>query len=159
MNNPPHILSDRLRLRKSHRRRRQNRRGTAMIIAVVCLTLLAALTVSLVRLALAAQQQVVREQWRLQSVWLAESALNRAAVQLDEGGEVATDDWTPTDIGPSALSGRVTIAVEADPNDETRLTLTATADFPDHPIDRVRTTRVRTLTRTTDDTASAEETE
>lgn len=136
-----------------------SRAGTAMIVAVICLTLLAAITVSLVRLALASQQQVVREGWRLQSEWLAESALNRAIVRINDGEDGGTDEWAPDFTSPAGARGRVTIGSDADPEDETRLTITVTADFPDHPTHRVRTTRSRTITRSNDDSASAEDIE
>ncbi len=130
-----------------------------MIVAVICLTLLSAITISLVRLSMVSQQQVERDQWRLQSAWLAESGLLRAVAQLDAGESIATEDWTPTEISPAAQTGRVATTITTDPEDETRLTITATADFPDHPTDRVRTTRIRTITHITDGNASAEETE
>jgi len=151
-------LDRRLRMSTTKQPLSHNRSGTALIVAVICLTLLSAITISLVRLSRISQHQAERDQWRLQSAWLAESAINRAASQLDTGNDIEREDWTPTEIGPSAQTGRVAITVTSAPDDETRLTITATADFPDHPTDRVRTTRVRTITRTQDgNTAPAAE--
>ncbi|MCA9024719.1 MAG: pilus assembly PilX N-terminal domain-containing protein [Planctomycetaceae bacterium] len=149
----------RLRISKAKPRPFTHRRGAAMIVAVVCLTLLSAITISLVRLSLASQQQVERDQWRLQSAWLAESGLLRAVAHVEVGQPVESEHWTPTGIGPMAHAGRVTTTVTPDPDNEARLIVTVTADFPDHPTDRVRTTRVRTIIRTNDGNAPAEENE
>ncbi|MCA9075147.1 MAG: hypothetical protein KDA93_08945 [Planctomycetaceae bacterium] len=135
------------------------RAGTAMIVAVVCLTLLAAITVSLVRLAVASQHQVEREGWRLQSAWLAESALNRAIARIDRGENWDSDEWTPTGIGPVNSSGRTTTTLAPDPDNESHWTITVVADFPDHPTDRVRTTRSRTVSRTNNGNETAEDSE
>ena len=123
------------------------RNGVALIVAIVCLTLTAAITVSLVRLALASHQQVAREHWRLQSVWLAESGLSRAAARWRTDVDYSGEDWAPTEIGPEKLDGLVTIKVAADPRDAARVIITATADFPADPTDRVRATRTLTLSR------------
>lgn len=136
-----------------------SRAGTAMIVAVVCLTLLAAITVSLVRLAVASQQQVEREGWRLQSAWLAESALNRAIARIDKVENWDSDEWTPTGIGPANSSGRTTTTLTPDPEDESQVIMTVVADFPDHPTDRVRTTRSRTVSRSNNGNETAEDSE
>ena len=135
------------------------RAGTAMIVAVVCLTLLAAITISLVRLAFASQQYIEREGWRIQSVWLAESALHRAAVRIESGEAEDTDEWSPEGIGRTSDRGHVVTVLTVDPDDESRVTITATADFPHHPTDRVRSTRSLTMTRSNDGNESAEESE
>jgi type II secretory pathway component PulK len=128
-----------------------NRRGgVALIVAIICLTLTTAISVSLVRLALASHQQVEREHWRLQSAWLAESGLSRAASRLNDDADYVGEDWTTAGIGPENRDGLVTIKVAADPLDAARVVITATADFPTDPTDRVRTTRTLTLARHSD---------
>ncbi len=117
-----------------------------MIVAIICLTLTSAMAVSLVRLALVSHRQTERDQWQVQSVWLAESGLSRAVARLRTNGDYRGEQWAPTDIGATGESGSVLIAVADDTDDETRLTITATADFPDDPTDRVRTTRTLTIT-------------
>ena len=129
---------------------RNRRGGGALIVAIVCLTLTTAISVSLVRLALASHQQVEREHWRLQSAWLAESGLSRAAAQWRADDDYTGEDWAPAEIGPEKQGGLVTIKVTADPQDAARVVITATADFPADPTDRVRTTRTLTLTRRSD---------
>jgi hypothetical protein len=116
-------------------------------VAIICLTLMTATSVSLVRLALASHQQVEREHWRVQSAWLAESGLLRAVAQCRANADYAGEDWASTEIGPGRRGGLVTIKVAADPGDASRVVITATADFPADPTDRVRTTRTLTLSR------------
>ncbi len=118
-----------------------------MIVAIICLTLTSAMAVSLVRLALVSHQQAERDGWRMQSVWLAESGLARAAARLRENAGYRGEQWTPSDIGAVGENGTVLITVAAAGDDHAKLTITATADFPDHPTDRVRTTRTLTITR------------
>ena len=134
-------------LRATHTQSTPLRADLAAFAAIVCLTLTTAISVSLVRLALASHQQVEREHWRLQSTWLAESGLSRAAARLRADADYSGEDWTPAEIGPEKQDGRVTIKVAADPQDAARVVITATADFPADPTDRVRTTRTLTLAR------------
>ncbi|MGD9855535.1 MAG: hypothetical protein AB7U20_11365 [Planctomycetaceae bacterium] len=131
------------------------RAGTAMIVAIICLTLTSAMAVSLVRLALASHEQADREGWRLQSVWLAESGLRRAAARLEGGDEYAGEMWAVDDLGAAHEGGRVAITITEDAENGARLTITAIADFPLDPDDRIRTTRTLTFPRDTQITASS----
>ena len=123
-----------------------DRRGTAMIIAIVCLLLVTTISFSLVKYAVGAHQQSERLGWRLQSTWLAESILVQTAARLRAGSDIEEQQWTTEPIGPAREVGRARISWNADSENEGVVTLTAVADFPDDPTDRVRTTRTLTLT-------------
>jgi len=122
----------------------QARHGTAMIVAIVALMLISTICFSLVRWALAAQQQAERQHWQLQSMWLAESALSHAATRLRSDPNYPGDEWRTADLTDVPTASRVDVRVDADPQDDQRRIITVTADVPDDPTDRVRTQRTMT---------------
>lgn len=115
----------------------RRRQGTALIIAMICLLLASALTVSLVQVAVLQREQVLRDEWQLQAEWLAESALDRAAARLVVEPEYAGESWRPQLPGEAEPLGRVEIAVER-PTETGRVQVTAVADVPDDPDERAR---------------------
>ena len=122
------------------------RRGTAMIVAIVALVLVTAICFSLVRITLAAAEQAQRQQWRRQALWLAESALAQAAVRLRSDEEFSGDTWDvrlPDAAGEQ--EGRVQIEITSSADQPRERAVTATAEVPRHPTDRVRITRTLTL--------------
>lgn len=123
----------------------RQRSGTALIVAIICLTLTSAMTVSLVRLALASHQQTDREGWRLQSAWLAESGLARAAARREHDPGYAGETWMVDELGAPREEGRVMISIIPHPENDSLTLVTATADFPLDPAARIRTTRTLTL--------------
>lgn len=115
----------------------RRRQGTALIIAMICLLLASALTVSLVQVAVLQREQVLRDEWQLQAEWLAESALDRAAARLVADPEYAGETWRPQLPGEAEPLGRVEIAVERG-DEPGRVQVTAVADVPDDPDERAR---------------------
>jgi type II secretory pathway component PulK len=129
---------------------RSVRRGTAIIVAIVALVLVTAICFSLVRITLSTVEQADRQQWRRQALWLAESALAQAAVRLRNNGELADDTWEITlPDSHGAREGRIELEVTASADDPQARIVTATAEFPRHPTDRVRITRTLTVTQST----------
>lgn len=124
---------------------RKHRRGTAMVVAIIALLLVSAICFSLVRIALAAGQQAERQEWRLQAVSLAESALAQAVSQLRDEPDRSTETWTVDGESVTGQSGRADVSVATDEDDPDRRTITVTADVPDDPTDRVRITRTLTI--------------
>ena len=110
---------------------RRGRRGGAMIVALVCLTVSVLLIGSLLRIAVADRRQLRAEQTLLQADWLAESALNRTAYRLRNQPDYAGERW---DIAAADLngrhSGRVDISVAVAEGDATRRSVTVTAVYP-----------------------------
>ena len=123
------------------------RGGSAMIVAIVCLLLVTAISISLVKYAVAAHQRSERLGWQLQSAWLAESVLGRTAAKLRKSDGVSESSWMTEPLGPAQEIGRVQVTIRKDADDARALTVTVVADFPDDPTDRVRTTRTIRLTR------------
>lgn len=144
--------------REASPRAGHRRSGVAMIVAIICLTLASAMAISLVQLTLASQQQAAREQWRLQSAWLAESGLARGAVRLRGDAVYNGETWTVDDLGAARERGIVTMTVDSGAEEDAHVTITAVADFPAAPAapaDRVRTTRTLTIRRGDEQAASS----
>jgi hypothetical protein len=113
-----------------------------VVVAMIVLLLVSMIGVSLVRLALAQQKQVHREQIRLQAEWLAEAGLNRGAARLAADPEYTGEDWR---IAPEALKtrrgGLVKIGVEPDEPQTAEATLRVTATFPVETEHRAQVSR------------------
>ncbi|REJ97208.1 MAG: hypothetical protein DWQ34_02700 [Planctomycetota bacterium] len=121
----------------------------------MCLLLAGVFAVSMVQHALRQRKQVLRDEWQMQAVWLADSAIDRAASQIRVDDEYAGEVWrpgagaTPASDGDEAngVLGRVEIRVEYETgDDEVRLArVQAMADVPDDPEERARVRREVTL--------------
>jgi len=112
----------------------------------VALVLVTAICFSLVRITLSAAEQAERQHWRRQSMWLADSALIQAAARLRIDAEFTGEVWElalPGETGE--VPGRVVVEIAEPPDNPQGRTITATAEFPLHATDRVRTTRTLTL--------------
>ncbi len=120
---------------------RAGRRGSALLIAMITLGLVSAMAVSMVQIVTLRHSQSDREQWRLQSAWLSESALVRALDRVSRDPDYTGESWQIDDIDARHLSGVVRIEILSNAEGHT---LIVTADFPDDPVDRVRTTRTWT---------------
>jgi hypothetical protein len=137
------------------------RRGTALIVVIICLVLITGITTSLVRLTLAAHAQLLREEHRLQASWLAEAALQRGKIRLQADSSYTGEVWAIESIGPAGLPGRAVItmgpasaardvpAVEPAASPEDRgpgvRELRVMTEFPLDPSARIRIHRTQTL--------------
>lgn len=112
-----------------------SRRGGALVIALVLLTVASLLGVVVVRSVIAHARQLQRTPWRLQAEALAEAGLNRAAVQLRASPDYAGETWQipAADLGEH-FAARVDIR-----RSDTGVTVTVL--YPDRPADRVQLTR------------------
>ncbi len=113
------------------------RRGSALIIAMICLVLTSVLTVSLVQIVLLQRGQVERDEWQLQAEWLAESGLDRAVAQLASNASYSGEEWLPQPSDAPAPLGRVTITMER-LSDTSGMRVTAVADVPHDAEERAR---------------------
>jgi hypothetical protein len=99
--------------RNPHRSSRRARRGVVLILALLCLAVLAVVQGSLVK-SLVAQRRLLREQaQRHQARWLAESGLERAVWRLrsdpayrGETWELSADDFGGEDVGFRSAKAR-----------------------------------------------------
>lgn len=86
-------------IRKSHKRH-----GGILIVALICLVLVSLLLGTLLKSAVNQRQQVEYEEFHLQAVWLAESAVDRAASRLSADRSYEGETWyiTAADLRGSA---------------------------------------------------------
>ena len=121
---------------------RERRQGAILVVAIVCVAVATAAMISLVHLAIGQRTLVRAEANRVQCSWLAESALDRAAWRLALDPKYPGETWN---VPAEALGGSdpavVTIQVEPVPEQPMRRLVRVRADYPDHPIDRVRLTK------------------
>lgn len=101
------------------------------MFVMVALLLVSVIGGSLLKSALAQHQMARQEQKRLQSEWLAESGLERAAANLLRNADYNGETWT---ISAADLKGnkeaRVIITVKAVEEEQNRRQITVVADYP-----------------------------
>ena len=125
--------------------RRTDRRGLALVPALVCLTLVTVLCGSLFRQSHSRRMLLRTEEARAQADWLAESGLARAVAKLRADPEYKGETWEVSpEVLPRHEPGRVRIAVEGVANSSQRH-LKIEADFPSAGDRRSRRTRTRTI--------------
>ena len=129
------------------RKPNRERRGAALIIALVCIVILGFLLVSVLRFALVRRKASTLQMNRAQATCLAESGLRRAAARLAVDPDYPGETWK---ITPESLHGEdgasVTIEVETpdEENENTRF-VKATADYPNDSPKRARVTKELTI--------------
>lgn len=116
-------------------RPRSSRKGGALVIALVLLTVASLLGIVVVRSVIAHARQLQRTPWRLQAEALAEAGLNRAAAQLRVAPDYTGETWQipAAELGEH-FAARVEIRRDA-------AGLTVTVLYPDRATDRVQLTR------------------
>lgn len=109
------------------RRNRFHRRGAALLVAIVAVTMVAALGLVMVRSTLVAKANQETAAARLQADWLAEAGIERAAARYAANPEYSGETWT---IAPESLGGRgATVEIEVVKKEDKQI-LRATATFP-----------------------------
>lgn len=120
----------------------RKRQGAILIIAMVALLLSSALCTAMLKTALAERRLTQREQQRMQSVWLAESGVERAAASLASNARYQGETWSvPAKELDGTHSARIVIAVANDPEHAGHRRVTVTANFPEKQPHRVRITK------------------
>ena len=71
-----------------------SRRGVVVLFALIALLLTSVIGGSLLKTALAQRRFALREQTRLQSIWLAESGIERAAARLSRDPNYTGETWS-----------------------------------------------------------------
>lgn len=117
----------------------KSRRATILVAVVISLFVAMLIALALVRGLVAQQRQLRSVERELQSLWLAESAFNRAAVRVREDPDYAGETWS-IDSGQmsSRFDGKVEIRVTASQDSPETLIVAVQSDFPDDPIHRSR---------------------
>lgn len=92
--------------------RSPSRRGSILLIAMVCLLVMMTMFGALLQMAHASRQQVRRDVLRSQARWLAESGASRAAAALRNDARYTGETWNvpASDLG-GHQGARVTIVV------------------------------------------------
>jgi type II secretory pathway component PulK len=107
------------------------RSGAVMVAALICLTLTIVLLGTLLKTATTQRKQTRWETYRLQTDWLAESAIERAAQRLSEDAEYSGETWN---IATENLGGRhsatIQIEVETSNDNSSVRTVIVAAKYP-----------------------------
>ena len=107
------------------------RAGAVLIMALVCLVLVAALGGTLVRWAAMEHKLLRAKEDQSQARWLAEAGIERAAAQLAEAADYRGDTWevVRADL-PSGQPARVAIHVTPGDEDSRRRTIAVDVEYP-----------------------------
>lgn len=126
------------------RRSAPSRSGIALMVVLVALAIVSAIATTLLRLAVMHHRQAAHETSVAQTRWLAESALDRTAVQLKSDAKLTGSTWS---IPAEQLGGRhaakVTIEVRPVENAPQAREVTVIADYPANSPQRARTRLTR----------------
>ncbi len=122
--------------------RTSRRRGAALLAAIVCVSIAAAVMIGIAHVATQAYREVGLEQCRLQAGWILESGVDRAAAQLAADGDYAGEIWSlpPEEVG-GRYDGEVRIHVESVEGQPSWRQVRVVADYPVDVPRRVRHTR------------------
>ncbi|MCH7686191.1 MAG: pilus assembly PilX N-terminal domain-containing protein [Planctomycetes bacterium] len=122
------------------------RRGAVVLFAIIALLLTSIIGGSLLKTALAQRRLALREQIRLQSIWLAESGVERATAKLSRDANYTGETWSvsASDIGGNK-EAKVIIEVETMNEAANRRRVTVIADYPHNSPQRSRTRKVITI--------------
>lgn len=124
-----------------------NRRGVALLTAIVCLAVIAVICGALVRVVYAQRQQTRIEERKLQAEWLAEAGLERAAAKLADTQDYSGETWQ---IAATEFAGRgsgsVRITVEKVADQPAKRLVRVQADYPADSDGRARQSKQAAMT-------------
>lgn len=135
-------------MRSRYRNQKRNRRGVAVVCALVCMVIAAAVFAMILRQVGLSRRVVGEAQQQRQATWLVESGIERAVARLATDPEYNGETWnlTAENLGGrnseegelDGDSGVVTIEIETVPEQPNRRAVHVRADYPDHPHHRAR---------------------
>jgi len=126
---------------------RPNRRGAAIVCALVCLVMAAALAAVVTRIAVLGWQGARDEGRRAQAAWLVQSGLERAAARLATEPDYAGETWRiPADVLDGRHDAVVLIEVTTAAENPRQRTVRVRADYPDDLVDRIRKSKQLVVT-------------
>ena len=113
-----------------------------LIVALVCVVVALAITVSIIKLAATGRRMCRERSWQVQAAWLAESGLERAAWRLADQPDYTGETWSlSADELATTDAAVVTIQVETIPDRPDRRRVRVRADYPNHPQHRARASK------------------
>ncbi len=105
------------------------------MLALVCLLVVATIGAAIVQTLAREHRQADRQQLQMQTFWVAESAIQRAAAQLSADAEYTGETWQ---IEAEAVGGQwpaeAVIHIEPVESDETVRRVLVTARYPKRPL-------------------------
>ncbi len=118
--------------------RSKRRSGIMVAMALVCVLVVAVLGTALIRAMLLQHSMSLREQHQIQALWLAESAVHRAATRLAGSSEYEGETWKlERQAFGDRWSGSAVIHVEQVEADERVRRIVVEARYPDDAKRRV----------------------
>jgi len=121
--------------RRGQRLARRN--GAALVITIVCLTVVLLLSAAIVQNLAFHQRQSRADQQRLQAFWLAESAVDRAMAALQLDPDYAGTVWQIEIAGAHGpQTGVAEIQVESDESSSRQRRIHIVARWPNDPVHR-----------------------
>lgn len=121
-----------------------NRRGTVLVIFMVSLAMLSLTAAAMLRVTLLQRSMVQSNELRIQSEWLFQSAVARAASELKSNAEYAGEEWKMTAQSLGQTSGAVAnISVDTVDGKTNERRVEITVLYP--PDDAQRATVTRTV--------------
>jgi Tfp pilus assembly protein PilX len=120
-------------------RAKRARRGAALIMVLVCLSVAVAAVLGMLRSAIVEQQQLRSQRQQLQAARLAEAGIERAYAQLRSAATYSGEVWkvSAEELG-GADAAAVTIRVDANKEQPQERVITVQADYPNDPTRHVR---------------------
>jgi Tfp pilus assembly protein PilX len=121
-------------------------RGALLVVALVCLVVVVTIGASLVRQLLLQHRQSLQEQSQLQSLWLAESAVERALARLAEQPDYTGETWQIDGPQlPNDSPGVVVIRVETTAGEAAARRIVVEARYPHDTLYQVVQQRTYTV--------------
>jgi type II secretory pathway component PulK len=121
--------------------RPNQRRGTILVVILVCFIVAAVVIGLLVKSAAVEHKTAVAHLRSLQAQWLAEAAVQRAAARLVADANYAGETWTIPAEELDGNGGVARIRVEAVADKPGAHRVSIEADYPDDPQHRSRCTK------------------
>lgn len=121
-----------------------SRRGTALIVVMMCLMLVTAIMSSMLKSTLLQRKQMMQEQLRLQAEWILESALERAVLQRANDPDYQGEIWeiSPVDLG-TQYRGSAEIILKTEGEDARLISIQAHVKYPENtPFSVSRTKKI-----------------
>ncbi len=121
---------------------RTNRGGSIVLIPMICLVLSLTIIGELLKQSSIELKQLKKEQYRIQSIWLADAAAQRAITKLRNQPDYDGEVWSllPEEIGGN-FPGEVLIEIERNVQNDKSFTIRTTASYPAKVTERVRIIR------------------
>jgi len=117
------------------------RRGTALLVALVCIALAVGILYGMVRAAYHGRKEVDLRARQSQARWLKQSAVERAITHLAADENYTGEHWTlPAPVLGGRYEADIQITVTPPTTDETEPTVRVVADYPTTLPQRVRQT-------------------